>query len=333
VQQQLRGAWLLELGYSGNFGRNFTAGGYDLNQLESRYLPLGLTLQDQVTNPYAGLVPGAFGAARISRLQSLRPYPYYGSITVRNPRLGSFNSHLLIMSVEKRMARGLTALFSFTAGKIISDSLQTPVNFGPIEQASVTGYQNGAYNRRAERSVEPADVSQRAVISVLYELPFGKGAGVFNRIAGGWQLNTIGVMQTGIPLMIRGASNNLADRPDSSGTSAKLDSRTSDRWFDTTQFINPASYTYGNIGRTLPDVRAPGTINWDISVIKNTRITERTNLQFRAEAFNFLNRVNLGIPNAAFSPGPDGRNRSGAFGTITTARDARNVQLALKLVF
>ena len=89
--------------------------------------------------------------------------------------------------------------------------------------------------------MEPADVSQRAVISVLYELPFAKGAGALHRIAGGWQLNTIGVMQTGIPLLIRGASNNLADRPDSSGKSAKLDNPNRDRWFDTTQFINPAS--------------------------------------------------------------------------------------------
>jgi hypothetical protein len=262
----------------------------------------------------------------------LRPYPYYGTINVRNPRLGSFNSHLFIMSVEKRMSRGLTALFSFTAGKVISDSLQTPVNFGPIEQASVVTYQN-AYNRRAERSIDPADVSRRAVLSVLYELPFA------NRIFGGWQLNTIGVMQTGIPLMVRGASNNLADRPDSTGVSAKLDNPTRERWFDTTQFINPVIYTYGNVGRVLPDVRSPGTVNWDLSVIKNTRFGERFNLQFRAEAFNFLNWVNLGIPNTGavagtgFVPGPDGRNRSGTFGTITTARDARNIQLGLKLIF
>lgn len=335
LQQQFAGSWLLDLGYSGNFGRNFTAGNYDLNQLDPQFLSLGLALQDQVTNPYAGLVPGAFGAARISRLQSLRPFPYYGTINVRNPRLGNFNSHMFIMSVEKRMSAGLTALFSFTAGKLISDSIATPVNFGPIEQANVITFQN-AYNRRAERSIDPADVSRRVVVSVLYELPFGKGSGALNRIVGGWQFNTIGVMQTGIPIMIRGASNNLADRPDSSGQSAKLDNPTRDRWFDTTQFVNPANYTYGNVGRILPDVRSPGTINWDLSAIKNTRITESINLQFRAEAFNFLNWVNLGVPIApstTFVPGPDGRNRSGTFGTITSARDARNIQFGLKLIF
>lgn len=49
--------------------------------------------------------------------------------------------------------------------------------------------------------------------------------------------------------------------------------------------------------------------------------------------FNFLNHVNLGLPNTVFVPGPDGPNQSGTFGTITSARDARTVQLALKVIF
>lgn len=332
LQQMFGGGWLIETGYTGNLGRNFTAGGYDLNQLDPQYLSLGRALQDQVPNPYAGRVPGALGNATITREQSLKPFPYYQGITVRNPRLGSFTSHLFLFSVERRMAQGLTVLFSFTGGKVISDSLQTPVNFGPIEQASETGYQN-AYNRRAERSLDPTDVSRRGVLSILYELPFGKGAGFVNKMIGGWQVNTIGILQTGLPLLIRGANNNRANRPDSTGTSAELSEPTAARWFDTTQFINPPQFTYGNVSRVLPDVRGPGTVNWDLSLIKNTRFTERFNMQFRAEAFNFLNHVNLGLPNGSFSPGADGKNISGGFGTVTSAREARNVQLALKLIF
>ena len=334
VQQQFLGNWLAEASYSGNFGRGFTAGSWDLNQLDPQYLSLGLALQQQVPNPNAGKIPGALGAATISREQSLRPFPQYSNINVRNPRLGSYNSHLLLLSLEKRFSRGLTFLASFTGGKVISDSLASPVNFGgTLEQANQIAYQNGKYNRRAERSVDPTDVSQRAVISALYELPFGKGSGLVNRLIGGWQLNTIGVMQTGLPIVITGANNNRATRPDSTGVTAKLDNPTAARWFDTTQFVNPASYTFGNVGRVLPDVRGPGTVNWDFSVIKNTRVTERFNIQLRAEAFNFLNHVNLGLPNGGFSAGPDGRNQSGAFGTITSARDSRNVQLGLKVIF
>ena len=120
---------------------------------------------------------------------------------------------------------------------------------------------------------------------------------MWNRLIGGWQVNTIGVMQTGIPLLIGGANNQRATRPDSTGKSAALDNPTAQRWFDTTQFVNPAPFTFGNVGRVLPNVRTPGTVNWDLSFIKNTKFTERFNLQFRTEMFNFMNHVNLGAPN------------------------------------
>ncbi len=333
LQQQVWKSWLFEASYAGNLGRGLTAGSYDLNQLDPQFLSLGQGLQAQVPNPNVGLVPGALGGATISREQSLRPFPYYSGINVRNPRLGNYNSHLLLLSAEKRLSKGLALLVSFTGGKVISDSIATPVNFGPIEQASVTGYQNGKFNRAAERSVDPSDVAKRATVSLVYELPFGKGQQMRNKLIGGWQVNTIGVMQTGIPLVVTGANNQRATRPDSTGKSAGLDNPTAQRWFDTTQFVNPAPFTFGNLGRVLPNVRTPGTVNWDLSFIKNTRLTERFNLQFRTEMFNFLNQVNLGAPNTGFSPGPNGLNQSGSFGVITSARDARTIQMALKLQF
>ena len=152
-------------------------------------------------------------------------------------------------------------------------------------------------------------------------------------MVGGWQVNSIGVMQTGIPLIIRGASNFQANRPNSSGQSAKLDNPTAQRWINTDVFINPPNFTFGNLGRVLPDARTPGTANWDLSVLKDTTITERFKLQFRAEAFNFLNHVNLAAPNTTFRAGPDGRNSNADFATITSARDARVIQFGLKLLF
>lgn len=339
LQQQLPGQWLIDLGYSANVGHHFTSEGYDFNQLDPQFLSLGRALQAAVPNPYAGRVPGGLGSATITRLQSLLLYPYYSSINVRFPRMGNFNSHLFLLSVEKRMSRGLALLFSYTPGKVISDSLRVPVDFGPVEQTNVWSFQNGKYDRTQNRSVDPTDVSQRAVLSALYELPFGRGhrwssgSAAVNQIIGGWQVNTIGVMQTGIPLVVRGASNFLADRPNSTGVSAKLEERTAQRWFDTTQFVNPPEFTFGNVGRVLPDVRTPGTVNWDLSLIKNTSVTETVTVQFRAEAFNFLNHVNLGAPNVSFLAGTDGRNRSGTFGVITQARDARVIQFGLKLLF
>jgi len=137
--------------------------------------------------------------------------------------------------------------------------------------------------------------------------------GLAGRLLGGRRINSIGVLQAGLPLIVRGASNFQANRPDSTGTSAKLSNRTAEQWFDTGAFVNPSDFTFGNLGRALPDARSPGTVNFDLSMIKNTYVTERVNVQFNA--------------------GADGFNQSATFGTITAASDARVIQFALKVVF
>ena len=154
-----------------------------------------------------------------------------------------------------------------------------------------------------------------------------------NALIGGWQVNTIITLQTGIPLNITGANNFRANRPNSTGNSAKLENPTRYQWFDTRAFVNPPNFTLGNVGRTLPDVRTPGVVNVDFSLIKEARIREGMRLQFRAEAFNVANKVNLGAPSTGFSPGTDGYNISSTFGLITSARSARIGQVALKLIF
>ena len=339
LQQQLGRTWLFDISYSANRGYDFLAAGYDFNQLDPQYQSLGLALQNAVPNPFAGKVPGSLGAATITRSQSLRPYPYYQGISIRNPRYGAFISHLMLLSVEKRMAQGFTMLFSYTAGKLINNGGQSELISFAAESAPANGFQNGKFDRATDRALDPRDVSQRAVVSALYEFPFGKGkrwasgSPLLAHLAGGWQVNAIGTMQTGRPLSVSGASNFLANRPNSTGKSAKLDNPTPARWFDTRQFVNPPNFTFGNLGRVLPDVREPGIVNWDVSFIKNTAINERASLQFRAESFNSFNRVNLGRPNTSFSPGPDGFNRSATFGVIASADDARIIQFGLKLIF
>ncbi|MBM3767343.1 MAG: TonB-dependent receptor [Acidobacteria bacterium] len=339
LQQQI-GSWLVDVTYSANKGTHFAANGYNLNQVrpETR-LELGLRLSDPVPNPLAGKVPGGLGAAMVTRERTLQPYPHYNGVSISNPRFGNFMSHLLLINVKRRFDRGLLVNFSFTGGKKISDSTTVPVDFGPVEQTNENGFQDGLYNRRNDRSVDPADVSKRGVLTLIYELPFGPGRkfansnGALGKVVGGWQLNLINVAQAGIPLTVRGASNFQADRPNSTGVSAKTDNPTARRWFNTDVFVNPPIYTFGNVGRTIPDVRHPGAFNIDFSMIKDTQITERIKLQFRAEAFNLTNKVNLGLVNDTFAPGPDGRNASAAFGTANSSRDARVGQLALKLYF
>jgi hypothetical protein len=150
---------------------------------------------------------------------------------------------------------------------------------------------------------------------------------------GGWQTQTIVTLQRGHPILISGANNNLATRPNSTGASPKLSDPTQYEWFNTAAFVNPPTYTFGNIARTLPDARNPGFFNCDLSLIRNFRITERMNLQFRLEAFNLDNHTNLGFVSGGFSPGANGLNSNSTFGTITSARAPRIIQLGMKLNF
>ncbi len=341
IQQQLPSGFLLEGGYSGNKGTFLPTPGWDLNQLPPQYLSLGSALNQQVPNPYAGRVSGAFSGPTITLQQSLRPYPYYNNITVTVPRDGSSIYHSWLMNVEKRYSKGFVFLASYSFGKLIDDQenviASSQANGDQLNGGN--GWRLGQFNRRLDRSLDPTDSAGRFVLSSVYELPFGPGKhwnvsnSVLRLLAGGWQINGIGVHQDGLPIIIRGANNFYADRPNSTGTSAKLSDPTENAWFNTSAFVNPPSWTLGNIGRTLPDVRAPGIFNIDLSVIKNTRIRERWNVQLRAESFNFLNHVNLLEPNGTFVPGPTGANISSTFGTITSARDPRKIQVGLKLSF
>ncbi|MBL0159126.1 MAG: TonB-dependent receptor [Bryobacterales bacterium] len=338
LQHQLPLGIVLEASYSANRGTHLVSGSYDMNQLNPQYLSLGLALQDAVPNPYAGIVPGNLGGATITRAQSLKPYPYYSGISVRNPHLGNSMYHAMLLNAEKRFSNGFTMLASFTGSKLMSDSVVSPLNYIG-EQTGTVGYQNGNFNRRAERSLDPTDLPRRFVLSALYELPFGKGKrfavsnAALEAIVGGWQVGTITTIQSGLPLQVRGANNFLADRPNSTGVSAAIDDPTQYKWLRGDVFVNPANYTYGNVGRVLPDVRAPGIRSFDLSMVKNTRIMERMNFQLRLEAFNAPNLVNLGYPNVSFAAGANGQNSNALFGRITSDRGPRNVQVALRLTF
>jgi len=188
------------------------------------------------------------------------------------------------------------------------------------------------------------DVSHRFVLSYSYELPFGRGKAFGSKwhpaldgVLGGWQFNGITTLQSGFPLSIRTRTDSSqsvgqgTQRPNSTGKSAALDySRDRDaklnEWFDITAFTQPATFTFGNVGRTLPDVRADRVRNFDLSIFKNFQVSEKMRLQFRSEFFNAFNRPLFAAPNVQLG--------APAFGTISgQANNPRQIQMALRLRF
>jgi hypothetical protein len=174
----------------------------------------------------------------------------------------------------------------------------------------------------------------------VYNLPFGRGRHfgsnwnkAVDAFLGGWQMNGIATNQTGFPLSLTtqntsGSGSNVL-RPNSNGQDPNLSGPVSARlngYFNVSTFSQPAPFTFGNLNRTLPNVRGPGTQNIDFSLFKNFHIVERLSLQVRAEAFNLLNQVVFGNPNQVLS--------SGQFGVISSQSNApRTIQFGLKLLF
>jgi outer membrane receptor protein involved in Fe transport len=331
IQRALPGNWSVEAVYTGSKGTKLGQGGDndDLNELHPSFLQLGLGLQQQVPNPFFDA--GAFGRT-VPRSQLLLPYPAYRGVTVTAPHWGNSIYHGLQITVQRRFSRGLSLLAAYTAGKLIDDlAAGVSSGFTGLNQG-VQGTQS-FYNRRVERSLSPADVSQRLVVSYIWELPVGAGkrwltAGPASWVLGGWQISGTSTFSTGVPLAIRGAQNFAADRPNSTGRSAQLKDGEPDagRWFDTTAFSLPPLFTFGNVGRVLPDVRGPGVFQLDAGLQKFFSLGDHMRLQLRGESFNTTNHVNLGMPNVSIL--------STAFGRITgTQTPARIVQAGAKIIF
>jgi Carboxypeptidase regulatory-like domain/TonB dependent receptor len=329
VQQSIGSSLLIEAAYAANKGSHMTMGSaIDLNALTAAQFALGASNSVLVSNPFFGVITdrtSSLSAAQIAAGQLIRPYPQYTTVNAINSSIGNSIYHSLQLRVEKRFSKGFTVLGSFTGGKIIDDTSEAGAG-------QTTGIQNPT-NLRAERSIDPQDISRRLVISGVWEIPFGRGKYFGSSmprwsdlLVGGWQINGIGSFQSGLPFVM--TSIGVA-RPNRIREAQEVDGPVQSRlarYFDTDAYAVPAAFTFGNSSRTAPDLRGPGIANYDLSLFKNFAIVERLRAQFRFETFNAFNRVQFGLPGTQAG--------STNFGVITSAQNSpRQLQLALKLLF
>jgi hypothetical protein len=329
LQQQIR-SWLLDVGYVGAHGVHQLVN-VPFDQLLPSQYALGTALNQQVANPFLGLVSiGPLANAMLSRGQLLKPYPQFADIQNGDENVGSWLYNSLQVKGERRFADGIGILASFTWSKEVGDTTGSHYYAANSVQDE--------YNLAAERSLEAFNVPRRLTVAYLWELPFGKGrrflnstTGVVDRLATGWQFNGITTLQDGFPTAVTNASNvvgfGAGSRPNNNGTSALLPSsqRTPSSWFNTSVFSLPPQYTFGNVGPTSPDLRGQGVNNWNVSLVKRTPIRERANLEFRAEFYNFFNHPLWGNPGGAVG--------SPTFGVVSSKTGNRIGQLALKLTY
>lgn len=298
VERQLVRNFLLRVAYAGSKGTSLV----DLRE----------------GNP-AVYAPGATTSTTNQR----RPlFPNFGRVTLVEPGETSIYNSLQV-TTEKRFSRGFSFLMNYTWSRSI-DTGSFPKQTG---QTVVS-----VFNIRNDRGVSDFHRTHGLVLSGLWALPIHPANGFAKAVLGGWNLNGIASLRSGFPINIRSGVDNartgtgnqrvdLIGNPYFSGDRSR--NQQISAWLNKAAFAANALGTFGNLGRNA--FYGPGFASTDLGLQKDFALHERLKAQFRFEAFNAFNRVNLLSPTTS--------RTSGNFLKITSADSPRILQFALRFVF
>ena len=316
VQRAIGTKWLAEVAYAGSQGR----------RLSKRY------------NADAPAAPGVL--YRVVP-EALRFPPSTGiSGMLYSSQAGKSQFHGLNLKLERRFSNGFSLLGAYSWSHSIDTdsggSFGSP-NLNPA-------------NFQLDKGSSDFDIRQRFTVSMIYELPFGRGKpllssvnAALNQIAGGWQLTSTTVFQSGVNRSVTSPNTStisfISQRADATGIQSNgpftlggttirpgQDFGSTNRslyWFNPNAFSRTAPLMFGTSGRDL--ISGPGFWNWDVSLFKIFRFTETKQLQFRAEFFNAFNQVRFNPPNMDVS--------SPFFAQLQGAQPPRIIQLGLRVQF
>ena len=324
VEKTVGKNWNFEVAYLGSKNTRLGIPDWNINQLPSQYLALGSALLTKVPNPYLGQIPASssLGGATIAQQQLLRPYPLFTTVALFRDNVGNSSYEAAAAKLEKRLSHGLTINASYTFSKLIDDAssvFSQTIFTGPV--LNTTGAAD-AYNRHLERDLSSGDIPRVFALGWVYDIPR------LWKIAG-WQIGGLVRVQAGDTVPVTQATNNnsslgfAVQRPNRISDPNEFAGRSVAKWFNTAAFMAAPQFVIGTSSRN--PVRGPGLQDADLMIGKTFRITERMNLEFRAEAFNVSNTPPLNDPNGSFG--------SAAFGTITTAGNPRDFEFVAKVHF
>jgi hypothetical protein len=264
---------------------------------------------------------------------------------------GTMDYNALQAVLQKTMGGGLQYQVAYTFSKCMTNNSGYYGTWSTFKQSSTASpYWQNIYNPKSEWSPCYYDSTHVLSAYAIYELPFGKGKKfgtnmnkVADAVVGGWSVSPILALHSGFPLALYTnasdptGTNSRGLRPNCNGTNTVFGRQNFTGsgggylWFDGSNYSDPAAPPgggpggFGNCAPQLGGLRGPGFYNWDISLQKNFRLTERFTMQFRSDFLNAFNYVSLCAPNATVNTTTTGQ--------ITCAQPARNVQFALKLLF
>ena len=345
---------VFEATYIGNHVNHLMVGnGLNLNELNPSYLTTmtQAQLNTQVTNPFFGQAAMAgsscgLSAATVRQYQLLLPMPQFcDNVTALMPTVGFSLFDSMQLKYTHR-SRNLTLAGGYTLEKWLDDATANPA-WNDIFYTSIT---RNSYDLRAEKSEDEWDIPNAAVVSFIYNLPFGKGQkfgsgmnGAENAVLGGWEFSAINTFKEGSPIApqanginsgtlfggsqhanIVGNPNQPGNLPGNPGCVGPTKLHTPAAWYNPCAFVVPSTPgDFGDAPRYLSNLRAPGYDFSDLAIEKWFNLKgEALRMQFRGEMFNAFNHPSLG--------GPFSNVGSGLAGVITYADISRQIQFALK---
>jgi hypothetical protein len=336
IQYNFAPSWVLEVGYVGESGINLVDAYHNYNQ----------ALLASPSNPINGLTTNT-----LENIQFRVPYLGYQPVGLSGTGydlISNYNS--LQVTARKSFSRGLLVSAAYTWSKALTDGNQNTANGNDAENLAQQ-YGPAFFNH-----------PQRFVVNYSWDLPFGKHNGALGQLLGGWNLSGVTTIMDGNDFTvidsrggtIYGTSSTSATQGYSranlcpgvtynsmyspGGIEARLGGNSGGPgWFNSNAFCMPPAIGdgtgYGNTGPGF--ATGPGEFNFDATIMKNTRIKERQNIQFRAEFYNLFNHPQFNAPGTATlfaAPLPD--VNSSVFGRITSmAVNPRVIQLGLKYIF
>jgi hypothetical protein len=322
---QFKNDLMLEVDYAGAKGTHSPGLGSNFNQLPDSYIA-ALHVTDPASQTAAENAVAATGTCGYNGSvgQCERPYSYYGNVSDQLNYTASTIYHSMQIKGEKRFHAGGTLMGNYTWAKTIGDTDSSLGSYLEVSSSSGPGSSSGGNiqdydNMKAERSVLGFDVPQRAVITYIMTLPFGQGQkwghdtnSIVNHLISGWAVNGITTFQHGFHVGLTASAptsytmSNYGTgslRPNFQAGCSKIATGSrwqramvNKEWFNTSCFSTPYDFTYGNEARVDSNIFSQGIDNFDFSAVKETKVTERVSVQFRAEFFNLFNHEQFAPP-------------------------------------
>ena len=323
IQQDLGFSTLLDVSYVSNLGRHLT----QTQALNT--IPYGAHFAPQNQDPTSPgkPLPDNF----------FRPYPGYNGITFTDNAYSS-NYNALLVSVNRRLSRGLQLGVSYTYSKYMDFT----GNGGTTGSGTLPIY---VPLRQWSYGLDPSDQTHNFVLNYTYQLPKASKLlpnPVVRFVADDWQLSGVTQLVSGIPQAITFTTNDSVDltgggdgqRVNVVGNGSQ-NGGTFSQWFNPAAFARPAAGTTGNAGKY--NVRGPGVSNWDMALSKRFPIaSEKRSLQFRWEAYNVFNHTQYNSIDVAAKfnpPSAGGGQTNPTFGQVLSTRTPRVMQGSLRFTF